>query len=192
MAGTIGGLNRKGPSGPHEIPEFEDDPLGTSGNSSAKPSSPEKARNLNCATTIRKRWDVLSFAKTCSIGLRSGEHDGKNKRRAPANGAADCAAFVRAEVIHDNDVPRWTPMQAAFRGRMQTENCSTKRFAISVTFLIYRQLARISVFDGLRRRQFPHARSHLSTCKHAGGERQNDYFGQQRIVMVSAKSLSDH
>jgi hypothetical protein len=27
---------------------------------------------------------VLSFAKTCSIGLRSGEYGGKNKRRAPA------------------------------------------------------------------------------------------------------------
>jgi hypothetical protein len=42
---------------------------------------------------------VLSFAKTCSIGLRSGEYGGKS-----ANGAADRGAFVRAEVIHDNDV----------------------------------------------------------------------------------------
>jgi hypothetical protein len=30
---------------------------------------------------------------------------------------------------------------------------------------------RISVFDGLRRRQFPHARSHLSMRRHAGCER---------------------
>ena len=49
---------------------------------------------------------VLSFAKTCSIGLRSGEYGGKNKRWAAsiANGAADRAAFVRAEAIRDNDI----------------------------------------------------------------------------------------
>ncbi len=47
----------------------------------------------------------LSFENTCSIGLRSGEYLGKKMRRAPLRGwPLDGGAFVRAEIVHDDDI----------------------------------------------------------------------------------------
>ena len=53
------------------------------------------------------RTKALSLAKTCSIGLRSGEYFGRNRRRAPAAVIAFRTAFpfVGAEIVeHDNIV----------------------------------------------------------------------------------------
>jgi len=48
------------------------------------------------------------LAKTCSIGLRSGEYFGRNTRRAPTSRIALRTAFpfVGAEVVEDHDVAR--------------------------------------------------------------------------------------
>src|SRR6202023_2372213 len=51
------------------------------------------------------RNSFLSFAKTCSIGLRSGEYCGRKNRRAPlARMALLIAALMGAEIVHDDDV----------------------------------------------------------------------------------------
>ena len=61
------------------------------------------------ASTVRGaswRSRCLSLAKTCSMGLRSGEYLGRNRSRAPAWRMA-CRhglGLVRAEVVHDDDV----------------------------------------------------------------------------------------
>ena len=48
----------------------------------------------------------LSLAKTCSIGLRSGEYFGRNRRRAPAALIAFRTAFpfVGSQIVEDDDV----------------------------------------------------------------------------------------
>ena len=53
------------------------------------------------------RSSVLSLAKSCSIGLRSGLYWGRKIRCAPgaADGAPDCGSFVAAEIVHDHDLP---------------------------------------------------------------------------------------
>ncbi len=49
---------------------------------------------------------VLSLAKTCSIGLRSGLYGGRKKELCADT--PDCAAYslalVAAEIIHDHDI----------------------------------------------------------------------------------------
>ena len=66
-------------------------------------------------STVRSsafRSKVLSFAKTCSIGLRSGAV-GRQEDQPCARGAdrrSDGGSLVRAEIIHDNNVAgleRW-------------------------------------------------------------------------------------
>ena len=56
------------------------------------------------SSAFRNRF--LSFAKTCSIGLRSGEYCGRKNRRAPlARIALSIAALLGgAEIVHDDDV----------------------------------------------------------------------------------------
>jgi len=49
------------------------------------------------------RTKPLSLAKTCSIGLRSGEYLGRNTSLAPDRGAHRLS-FVRAEVVEDHHV----------------------------------------------------------------------------------------
>lgn len=48
----------------------------------------------------------MSFEKSISIGLRSGEYLGRKKGLAPTapKGAPDRDASVRAKIVHDNDV----------------------------------------------------------------------------------------
>ena len=56
------------------------------------------------AAALRSR--CLSFAKTCSIGLRSGEYFGR-KRSFGAGGAYQLPhgfAFMATEIVHNNDV----------------------------------------------------------------------------------------
>ena len=52
------------------------------------------------------RTKPLSLAKTCSIGLRSGEYLGRNRRRAPAAliGVSHGFAFVGAQIVEHDDV----------------------------------------------------------------------------------------
>jgi hypothetical protein len=61
------------------------------------------------ALAFRSR--CLSLAKTCSIGLRSGEYFGRKMRCAPALRMAERNfALVAAEIVHDDDVAgtkRW-------------------------------------------------------------------------------------
>ena len=54
------------------------------------------------------RSKVLNLAKTCSIGLRSGEYLGRNTRRAPggSDGLSHRLSLVGAEIVEDNDVAR--------------------------------------------------------------------------------------
>ena len=56
------------------------------------------------AAALRSR--CLSLAKTCSIGLRSGECFGRRKSLAPAERMSwrYDLAVVAAEIIHDDDV----------------------------------------------------------------------------------------
>ena len=56
------------------------------------------------AAALRSR--CLSLAKTCSIGLRSGEYFGRKNSLAPAErmSAAHGFALVAAEIVHDDDV----------------------------------------------------------------------------------------
>jgi hypothetical protein len=58
------------------------------------------------ASTFRSK--VLSLAKTCSIGSRSGEHFGRNTRRAPTARMAcrTALSLVGAEIVEDDDVAR--------------------------------------------------------------------------------------
>jgi hypothetical protein len=52
------------------------------------------------------RTKPLSLAKSCSIGLRSGEYLGRNRRRAPAAMIAFRTAlpFVRSQIVEHDDV----------------------------------------------------------------------------------------
>src|SRR6202046_4524304 len=54
------------------------------------------------------RSKVLNLAKTCSIGLRSGEYLGRNTRRAPTSRIARRMAFALWEprVVEDDDGAR--------------------------------------------------------------------------------------
>ena len=61
------------------------------------------------ASTVRSaalRSRVLSLAKTCSIGLRSGRVGRQEEQlgAGSADGAADGLALVAAEIVHDDDV----------------------------------------------------------------------------------------
>ena len=52
------------------------------------------------------RTSVFTLAKSCSIGLRSGEYLGRKRRRAPA-ALTRCAhrlSLVRAEIVEHDDV----------------------------------------------------------------------------------------
>jgi len=59
------------------------------------------------SAAVRSR--VLSLAKTCSMGLRSGAVGGQEEElcAAVANGAADGLAFMRSEIVHDDDCHPW-------------------------------------------------------------------------------------
>jgi hypothetical protein len=67
-------------------------------------------RAISFATASRDRAAALrrahfSFAKTCSIGLRSGKYLGRNSSLASgADGEPHCLALVRAEVVEHDDV----------------------------------------------------------------------------------------
>ena len=56
------------------------------------------------AAAFRKK--CLSLAKTCSMGLRSGEYLGRKNSLAPAARMSwlDGFAFVAAEIVHDDDI----------------------------------------------------------------------------------------
>src|SRR2546426_11694144 len=60
------------------------------------------------ASTVRAlafRSRCLSLAKTCSIGLRSGEYFGRKKSLAPAERmSARGFALVAAEIVQNDDV----------------------------------------------------------------------------------------
>src|SRR5277367_3343906 len=58
------------------------------------------------ASAFRSR--VLNLAKTCSIGLRSGEYLGRKTRRAPTARMAfrTPLPFVGAEIVEDHSVAR--------------------------------------------------------------------------------------
>jgi hypothetical protein len=64
------------------------------------------------------RTKPLSLAKTCSMGLRSGEYLGRNKRRAPAVLIAFRTAFPLCD-------PRLSSTTISLRLRVGTRNCST-------------------------------------------------------------------
>ena len=80
----------------------------------------------------RRRWlgnfaprpfatEVLNLAKTCSIGLRSGEYFGKKTKASPgdiADRSSHGLSLVGAEIVEDHDVA-WLPQ------RVGTRNCST-------------------------------------------------------------------
>ena len=66
------------------------------------------------------RTKPLILAKTCSIGLRSSEYFGRNRRRAPAAfDRVSCTAlrFVRSQIVEHDDV-------VALEGRDQERTCS--------------------------------------------------------------------
>ena len=58
------------------------------------------------AAAFRSR--CFSLAKTCSIGLRSGEYLGEEDELGAgrSNGAANRLALMTAEIVHDDDVAR--------------------------------------------------------------------------------------
>jgi hypothetical protein len=64
------------------------------------------------------RSKVLNLAKTCSIGLRSGEYLGRNTRRAPTSRIARRMAFALW-------APRLSRMTTSPGLRVGTRNCST-------------------------------------------------------------------
>ena len=100
---------------------------------------------------------VLSFAKTCSIGLRSGEYGGKKHEMGAsrANDAADRAAFVRAEVIHDNDVA------GAQRRSEHVFDISLETFAVDGTVEDARRIDASTAQSGHEGQGFPMAVGNL-------------------------------
>ena len=105
-------------------------------------SSPTAAVNVSIVRAAALRKRCLSFAKTCSIGFRSGEYFGS---------LADSFAFVAAEIVHNDEIAR--PQG----GRRNLLDILLERCGVDRTIEEPRRLDAIAAKRGDEGRGFPMA-----------------------------------